>query len=131
MDPYRDSPLTGRIEMTLRNSISLIGISLMIALAVGGCGRDTSTLPEAGASTNPIVFDDDFSQGLDYQAFQWSDVYALNMAFDVVYRGSSPVLSRQESGFRKVLHCSDGGFCFPLNPGIRHEIRSPAYHDAR
>jgi len=75
--------------MNIKSSISLLSIGLLVAMAAGGCGRDTGTLPEASASTNPVVFDDDFSEGLDFQAFQWSDEYALDMDFEVVYRGSA------------------------------------------
>ena len=78
--------------MTLRNSISLVTLSLLMALSAGGCSRDTGTLLEATASPNPIVFDDDFSEGLEFQAFEYSDQYALNMNFDVVYRGSASLI---------------------------------------
>jgi hypothetical protein len=75
--------------MILRNLIHLATVGALVALAAGGCSRDTAGLPPAGASTNPIVFDDDFSEGLDFQAFMWSDTDALSMDTDVAYRGTT------------------------------------------
>jgi hypothetical protein len=53
----------------------------MAALAIltaTGCTRDTSGLEPARGSTDPIVFIDDFSAGIDFQAFEYSDTEALS-----------------------------------------------------
>jgi hypothetical protein len=60
-----------------------------VILAAAGCGRDTGGLDEVTASTNPIVFDDDFSAGLDFHAFMWSQTDALVMDVFVAYRGTA------------------------------------------
>ncbi|HYW68156.1 MAG TPA: hypothetical protein VE960_00985, partial [bacterium] len=61
-------------------------IVLAAALALAGCGRDNLTNP-AVASTDPIVFDDDFGDGVDYQAFMDSKTDAVQMDFTEAFNG--------------------------------------------
>ncbi len=49
-------------------------------LAFGGCSeRDLSTLSPAPGSTDPVVFDDAFGTGVDYQAFAGSKTDAVTI----------------------------------------------------
>lgn len=66
---------------------TLFGLTLLlVALAVAGCGRDNLTNP-AQASTDPVVFDDNFGDGVDYQAFMGSKVDAVQTDFAVAFNG--------------------------------------------
>jgi hypothetical protein len=58
-------------------------------MAAAGCTRDTEGLEPAGASTDPVVFTDDFGAWLDFQAFRWSDEYALNTDRQESFRGTA------------------------------------------
>ncbi len=72
--------------MNAKNS-TLFGLSILVLLlAAAGCGRDNLSNP-AQASTDPIVFDDDFGEGVDYQAFMDSKVDAVQMDFAVAFNG--------------------------------------------
>lgn len=72
--------------MNAKNS-TLFGLTLIVAaLAVAGCGRDNLTNP-AQASTDPIVFDDNFGDGVDYQAFMGSKLDAVQTDFAVAFNG--------------------------------------------
>lgn len=58
---------------------TLFGLTaLLAALLVGGCGRDKLT-DTAQISTDPVVFDDTFGDGVDYQAFMGSKFDAVQM----------------------------------------------------
>jgi hypothetical protein len=51
----------------------------LLALGASGCERDTSGLLPAPGNTDPIVFDDNFGNGVDYQAFEDSKTDAVQM----------------------------------------------------
>jgi hypothetical protein len=66
---------------------ALFGLTvLLLVLAVAGCGRDNLSNP-ALVPTDPIVFDDDFGDAVDYQAFMGSKTDAVQMDFAVSFNG--------------------------------------------
>ncbi len=68
---------------------TLFGLTIMLALALAaGCGHDNPTKP-AEASTDPLVFGDDFGDGVDYQAFMGSKVDAVQMDYSEAFSGAS------------------------------------------
>jgi hypothetical protein len=66
-----------------------IGVALMSMLLVLGCQNDDSDLQEAKYSTNPDVFIDTFSAGLNYAAFSGTDIFAFQVDSEVAYNKSS------------------------------------------
>ena len=64
----------------------LIGIIAMSSL---GCQRDESDLKPASYPTNPDIFIDGFSSGLNYAAFGGSDVKAFDVDNSVFYKGTT------------------------------------------
>ncbi len=54
-----------------------IMLVLVIWVVGMGCGRESGKLGPAPISTDPVVFDDEFGEGVDFQAFMYSDFYAL------------------------------------------------------
>ena len=72
--------------MNAKNSALLGLIILLAALSLTGCGRDSVTNP-APPNTDPVVFDDDFGDGVDYQAFMGSKVDAVQVDFMVAFSG--------------------------------------------
>ena len=59
-------------------------------LALTGCSeRDLATLPLAPGSNDPVVFDDAFGEGVDYQAFSGSLFDAVAIDGDQAYVGSA------------------------------------------
>jgi hypothetical protein len=65
---------------------SLLGLAAMLAvLAAAGCSHNPES--PAVASTDPIVFDDDFGDAVDYQAFMDSKLDAVQMDFSVAFNG--------------------------------------------
>ena len=72
--------------MNAKNS-ALLGLAVLIAaLALAGCGRDSVSNP-APPNTDPVVFDDDFGDAVDYQAFMGSKVDAVQIDFMVAFSG--------------------------------------------
>ncbi|MBD3349116.1 MAG: hypothetical protein GF400_07980 [Candidatus Eisenbacteria bacterium] len=68
---------------------TLFGLALLgLLLVSAGCGRDTSTTP-AEASTDPVVFGDNFGDAVDYQAFMGSKLDAVQMDFTEAYEGDA------------------------------------------
>jgi hypothetical protein len=66
---------------------TLFGLAaLLVLLAIAGCGRDTVANP-APPNTDAVVFDDDFGDGVDYQAFLGSKTDAVQMDFQVAFSG--------------------------------------------
>lgn len=63
--------------LTMRTHV--VPIAAAVALVAAGCTRDTSTLPEARSQVNPIVFLDEFTGGLDYQAFLNTNTNAVQL----------------------------------------------------
>ncbi len=75
-----------RLDVNVKNS-TLFGLMVLLAaLPIAGCGRDSATNP-APPNTDPVVFDDDFGDAVDYQAFMGSKVDAVQMDFSVFYAG--------------------------------------------
>ncbi|MDH3215191.1 MAG: hypothetical protein OEN01_02735 [Candidatus Krumholzibacteria bacterium] len=75
--------------MTLKTSIHLTAAVAMLVLATAGCDRDTGGLEPTPPNTNPIVFLDDFSSGLDYQAFLGSKLDAVSIDFNDRFAGTA------------------------------------------
>ena len=68
---------------------TLFGVTLALAVLVAaGCSHDTPTTP-AEASTDPVVFDDDFGDAVDYQAFMGSKLDAVQLDFTEAYSGTA------------------------------------------
>jgi len=65
--------------MTRTSSVVPVVLMAVLALGVAGCDRDTSGLKPAPGNTDPIVFDDDFGDGVDYQAFLDSKLDAVQL----------------------------------------------------
>ena len=55
------------------------------------CDRDTSTLEPALFNTDPLVFDDTFAPGTDYQAFLFSTVTAISLDRLETIEGSASI----------------------------------------
>lgn len=60
--------------------------AVLVVAAAAGCGRDSATNPVAGES-DPVVFDDDFGDAVDYQAFEGSQYDAVTVDFQEAYDG--------------------------------------------
>lgn len=73
----------------MRNSTHLAAALALLALAAQGCTRDTGGLEPVPLSTNPIVFADDFTDGLDYLAFDNSNYAVLSIDPANRYKGSA------------------------------------------
>ena len=76
----------------MRSSIScsLALAVVLLLLVVAGCSeRDLSELAPAPANDDPVVFDDAFGDGVDYQAFLGSQVDAVNIDTDQFYVGTA------------------------------------------
>lgn len=72
-------------------SITLLGLTILAAaLVVAGCGRDKFTNP-AVASSDPVVFGDDYGAGVYYQPFSGADETAPqpDAVVENVYSGSA------------------------------------------
>ncbi|MEZ4911913.1 MAG: Ig-like domain-containing protein [Saprospiraceae bacterium] len=65
------------------NSLVLFGLILT------GCERDEEDLMRASFPSNPDVFIDEFSQGLNYAAFGGSDVKAFDVDNKTFYKGTT------------------------------------------
>lgn len=62
--------------------------AILFAAALAGCGRDSVTSP-AEAVDDPVVFDDDFGDAVDYQAFSGSQFDAVSLDYVEFYEGSA------------------------------------------
>jgi hypothetical protein len=61
-----------------------------VIFALAGCfERDTTGLPEAPASTDPVIFDDDFGAAVDYQAFLGSKTDAVQIDTETSQSGTA------------------------------------------
>jgi len=78
-------------ERTSSRPARALAVTLLTgaALAAGCSDRDTSTLEPFQATTEPLVFDDDFTPGLDFQAFLGSRTDAVSIDASVAYEGSA------------------------------------------
>lgn len=91
--------------MTRRGFALLLVLTIVVLFAVVGCGRDTNTLSPASYPVDPVVFIDDFGPGVQYHAFQWSDVEALDVDWNFGYQSdASLVVSVPDAS------APDGGF---------------------
>ncbi len=78
--------------MTGRSIIRTAAACMVFALcATAGCERDTSGLKPYPLSTDPVVFDDQFGDGVDYQAFQDSKLDAISVVTDEYYSGTASI----------------------------------------
>jgi hypothetical protein len=69
--------------------ILLLSAALIAALLSYGCSRDEDALEPAPINTDPVVFDDNFGQNVDYQAFLNSKVDAVQIDTDVKHNGTA------------------------------------------
>lgn len=60
----------------------------LVLIASAGCGRDSATNPAVGVD-DPVVFDDDFGDGVDYQAFLGSQYDAVTIDYQEAYDGAA------------------------------------------
>ncbi len=77
--------------MTWRSSRRLTRAILLLAVALGaaGCSHDTAGLSLAPGDTDPIVFVDDFGNGVGFQAFAGSKVDAVTIDTAIKHSGSA------------------------------------------
>lgn len=75
--------------MSLRNSIQIAAVVLTTFVWTGCSERDNSTLPPVTAPSDAEVFVDDFAEGVDFQAFQGSNLNALGTDDNVKHQGTS------------------------------------------
>lgn len=61
------------------NGLLRPALAALVVVVVGGCSRDFSTLKPAPPITDPVVFDDDFGEGVDFQAFLGSELDAVSI----------------------------------------------------
>lgn len=67
-----------------------VALAALVVAAGSGCGRDFSTLEPAPPITDPVVFDDDFGETVDFQAFMGSELDAVSIDTDKYpYEGSA------------------------------------------
>jgi hypothetical protein len=69
--------------------VVLVALSLLCLIALSGCGRDTDALKPAPPNDDPVVFDDTFGSGVDYQAFLNSKVDAVSIVTDEKAEGTA------------------------------------------
>jgi hypothetical protein len=75
--------------MTLGSNTWQAAMAAFFILLGAGCGRDTESLKSAPPDDNPVVFDDDFQPGMDFQAFLGSKVDAVDMDTNVKFAGTA------------------------------------------
>lgn len=76
--------------MNARSTFPQTAAWLVAALCAStGCERDTSGLQPAPLSTDPVVFTDQFSDGVDYQAFLNTKLDAISVVTDEKYSGTA------------------------------------------
>jgi hypothetical protein len=63
----------------------LVALAAVLLLMAAGC--DHNPTKPAVATTDPVVFDDDFGSAVDYQAFAGSKTDAVQMDFAVAFNG--------------------------------------------
>ena len=62
---------------------------LLLALAAAGCSHDTGSLGLARGNTDPLVFTDNFGNGIGYQAFKGSKTTVLSVDKTQSHTGTS------------------------------------------
>ncbi|HRY98026.1 MAG TPA: hypothetical protein P5550_03120 [Bacteroidales bacterium] len=88
-------------------------VALVCALAfVAGCERDIEGLEPATYSTDPEVFIDDFSAGLNYAAFGGSVPTAFDVDKEVTYNGSKASIRFEVPDFEDPRGAYAGGVFF-------------------
>lgn len=75
--------------MTLRNVVRFSTVALMALLSMSCSERDTSTLEPEPPNNDPYVFLDEFGDGVDFQAFQGSNLSALAIDTSERHQGSA------------------------------------------
>jgi hypothetical protein len=76
--------------MNRKIAITLLAATMILATLVAtGCARRPTPSEAAPPNDDPLVFGDNFGDGVDFQAFQGSDVYALSVDSDQFYAGTS------------------------------------------
>lgn len=77
--------------MSSRNSLrpSLAALLAAAVLGATGCGHDTAGLGLAPGDTDPVVFVDDFGNGVGYQAFAGSKLNAVTIDTAIKHGGSA------------------------------------------
>ena len=100
----------------LNHTYSLsIPVLVMAILLTIGCSRDEDELVLATFSTNPDVFIDGFSGGLEYLPFQGSKLDAFTVDIETKFDGSSsmrfdvPNLGDPEGAFAGAIFPDNGG----------------------
>ena len=74
--------------MTLRTSMRLAGVTALVVLATAGCGRHAGVLRPWPLNTDPVVFQDNFTGAVEFQAFGGSDYHALSVDTSEQYAGT-------------------------------------------
>ncbi|MFZ4633495.1 MAG: Ig-like domain-containing protein [Saprospiraceae bacterium] len=77
------------MKHTKKSFSALALLSAITFLTVVGCKRELEDLEPASFPTDPLVFIDGFSQGLNYGAFGGSKVTAFDTDTEVKYRGTT------------------------------------------
>jgi hypothetical protein len=75
--------------MAARNHIPIAMIVSLLMLLPSGCSRDSDSLSPAVANDDPVVFEDDFGDAVDFQAFLGSKVDAVDMDTNVKFAGTA------------------------------------------
>ena len=75
--------------MPWKNSIHLVLSVALLGLGALGCERDISGLDPVPPNTDPLVFDDNFGAGVDFQAFLGSKLDALSIDTAERYQGTA------------------------------------------
>jgi Bacterial Ig-like domain (group 2) len=85
---------------------------LMMVIVISGCENDSSDFDEATNSTNPDVFIDTFSAGLNYAAFSNTVLTAFQVDYDVTYNNSSASMRIDVPNVNDPLGAYAGGAYF-------------------
>jgi hypothetical protein len=74
-----------------RRALFLALFAAVPALGITGCSSDESALAPAEASTDPVVFSDDFGEGATYEAFLGTNTDAVQIEDDTnhIYQGTA------------------------------------------
>jgi hypothetical protein len=78
--------------MTRTRIPSTVAVLLIVSLSAGCSERDLAGLKPAPFSDDPVVFDDSFGDGVDFQAFFESLLDAVAIDTDVAYPGTAASL---------------------------------------
>ncbi len=76
------------MKFQLKYKLITIALTAIGLLGLHSCQPDDQDLQQATFSNNPYVFIDDFSGGMQYQAFGDSDVFAFDVDAETTYEGT-------------------------------------------